>query len=89
MQMISGPGGNILQTSELLRRKMITVIQQVIWPFQLQLGRKGVEHKGVVQDEPGKRRCRGLTFVKPLQPACHAEPGLLSSACLSAANRLW
>jgi len=43
---------------------MITVIQQVIWPFQLKLGRKGVEHKGVVQDEPGKRRFRGLTFVK-------------------------
>ena len=26
---------------------MITVIQQVIWPFQLQFGRKGVERDGV------------------------------------------
>jgi len=62
MQMMSGPGGNILQTSELSRRKMITVIQQVIWPFQLQLGRKGVERESVVLDKPGKRRFRGLTF---------------------------
>jgi len=55
MQMISGQGGNILQTSELSRRKMITVIQQVIWPFQLELGMKGVEREGVVQDEPEKK----------------------------------
>ena len=47
----------------------------------VEFGRKGVERKCVVQDEPGKRRFRGLTFVKPLQPACHATPGPLSSAC--------
>ena len=35
LQIISGPGGSILQTPELSRRKMITVIQQVIWPYQL------------------------------------------------------
>jgi len=89
MQMISGQRGNILQKSELTQRKMITVIHQVIWPVQLQLDRKGVESESDVQDEPGKRRFRGLTFVKPLQPACHASPGPLSSACFSAACRFW
>ena len=35
-----------------------------------------------------KQSFRGLTVVKPLQPACHAAPGPLSRACLSAAHRL-
>jgi len=50
--------------------------------FQLQLDRKRVERGGVVQDGPVKRRFRGLTYVKPFLPACHAVPGPLSSACL-------
>jgi len=85
--MISGQGGNVLQTSELSKLKMITVIHQVIWPVQLQLDRKGVERKGVMQDKPGKRRFRSLTFVKLLQPASYAAPGPLSS--FSAARRFW
>jgi len=62
---------------------MITVIHQVIWPVQLQLDRKGFESEGDVEDEPGKRRFRVLTFVKSLQ---HPLSTLYKARCQAPAS---
>jgi len=87
--MISGLVGNILQTSELSKRKMIMVIQQVIWPAPVAARQERCRTRGCRVGRARKKNLQRLTYVKPLQPACHAAPAPLSSAFLSAARSFW